>query len=63
MSSTPRPSDRIPRLETWKIAVEETRAKPRPWLWNEEEARKHRLEHPSLWRRLLGRIAGPDAGR
>ncbi len=61
MSSQPRPSDQIPKLPAWKYGVEETRAKPRPWIWNEEEARKHRLEHPRLWRRLLARLSSGTA--
>ncbi len=65
MSSQPHPSpsDQLPQLPTWKFGIEETRAKPRPWIWNEEEARKHRLEHPRLWRRLLARLCGRAAVR
>jgi len=50
-------------LPTWEIGIEETRGAPRPWIFNAEAARRHRLEHPSLIRRLLAKIKPSHAAR
>jgi len=53
MQYKPTPPEKIERLPSWEIGIEETRGAPRPWIWNAEAARQHRLEHPSALRRLL----------
>jgi hypothetical protein len=53
MHRIPPPADEIYVPPTWKIGIEQTRGAPRPWIWNAEAARQHRLEHPSILRRLL----------
>jgi len=56
MTPKPLPSERIGTLPTWEIGIEETRGAPRPWIFNAEAARRHRLEHPSLLRRLFAKV-------
>jgi len=56
MEPSRRPSDDVPRLPIWKIGIEQTRGAPRPWIFNEEEARRHRELHPSLLRRMLMKL-------
>ncbi len=53
MPYTPTPPEKVKRLPTWEIGIEQTHGAPRPWIWNAEAARQHRLEHPSPLRRLL----------
>jgi hypothetical protein len=53
MSYKPTPYEEIEGLPPWEIGIEQTRGAPRPWIWNAEAARQHRLEHPSPLRRLL----------
>jgi hypothetical protein len=50
-------------LPTWEIGIEETRGAPRPWIFNAEAARRHRLEHPSLIRRLFAKVMPSHAAR
>lgn len=53
---SPTPLEKIKELPAWEIGIEQTRGAPRPWIFNAEAARRHRLEHPSYVRKLLARL-------
>jgi hypothetical protein len=63
MMPTPRPSELIYTPPAWKVGIEETRGAPRPWIFNREEARHYRLEHPSRIRRLPAKLAPSRTAR
>lgn len=57
MTYSPTPLEKIKDLPAWEIGIEETRGAPRPWIFNAEEARRRRIEHPSRIRKLLIKLA------
>jgi hypothetical protein len=63
MAYSPTPPERIKRLPTWEIGIEQTRGAPRPWIFNRDAARRHRLEHPSRIRRILSKLTFSHAPR
>jgi len=63
MTYAPVPPEKLKGLPPWEIGIEETRGAPRPWIFIAEAARRHRLEHPSLIRRILAKVMPSRAAR
>ncbi|MGC2374289.1 MAG: hypothetical protein WA484_10485 [Solirubrobacteraceae bacterium] len=64
MVPKPRPSELIYTPPASKVGIEETRGSPRPWIFEREEARRHRRALAlSRVRKLLGKLTLPHRTR